>query len=106
VLKAKFDRYKDFIFRINFTNGLYVKYRDESDKTLKFYVGFGNNSAIVKGIMRRRFWWQMTDKMSDEVNFSWTQLKISDFFKKQKKNQFRLKHQKQRSSFDENGSAA
>lgn len=65
VLKAKFDKYKDFIFRINFTNGVYVKYRDENDKSLKIFVGFGNNSAIIKGIMRRRVWWQMTDKMTD-----------------------------------------
>jgi hypothetical protein len=41
--------------------------------------------------MRRRFWWQLADKMSDDVNFVWTQLKISDYFKKQPKNMVRLK---------------
>jgi hypothetical protein len=25
LMKQKFDNYKDFIFRVNFTNGLYVK---------------------------------------------------------------------------------
>jgi hypothetical protein len=41
--------------------------------------------------MRRRFWWQLVDKMTDDTNFSWTQLKISDYFKKQCKNSFKLK---------------
>jgi len=33
--------------------------------------------------MRRRFWWQITDKITDDTNFVWTQLKVSDFFKTQ-----------------------
>jgi len=35
--------------------------------------------------MRRRFWWQLVDKISPDVNFVWTQLKINDFVKSQKK---------------------
>lgn len=82
-VKAKFDTYRDFIFRVNFTNGLYVRNREENEKQPKFYVGFGNNSALIKGIMRRRFWWQLVDKVTDDTNFVWTQLKIADVFKKQ-----------------------
>jgi hypothetical protein len=33
--------------------------------------------------MRRRHWWQIVDKISDDTSFAWTQLKISDYFKKQ-----------------------
>jgi|JI10StandDraft_1071094.scaffolds.fasta_scaffold1720669_1 hypothetical protein len=83
------DAYWDFLFRVNFTNGLYVCSRDEGEKLLKFYVGFGNNSALVKGVMRRRPWWQLVDKSTDDINFAWTQLKISDFFKSQRKNKTR-----------------
>lgn len=83
------DAYWDFLFRVNFTNGLYVCSRDEGEKPLKFYVGFGNNSALVKGVMRRRPWWQLVDKSTDDINFAWTQLKISDFFKSQRKNKTR-----------------
>ena len=74
-LKIKMENYWDFIFRINFTNGLYACAREE-DKNVKFYVGFGNNAALIKGIIRRRCWWQITDKI-DDANFVWTQLKVS-----------------------------
>ncbi len=33
--------------------------------------------------MRRRHWWQIVDRITDDTSFAWTQLKISDFFKKQ-----------------------
>ena len=71
-----------------------MKPREDNDKLLKIFVGFGNNSAIIKGIMRRRFWWQLVDKISDDVNFVWTQLKVSDYFKKQPKNMIKIKTSK------------
>lgn len=33
--------------------------------------------------MRRRYWWQLVDKITDDTNFVWSQLKIADFFKSQ-----------------------
>lgn len=60
-----------------------MKPREEADKPFKFFVGFGNNSAIIKGIMRRRFWWEIVDKVTEDTNFVWTQLKVADVFKKQ-----------------------
>ncbi len=57
--KQKFDAYKDFLWKVNFSNGLYVRIRDEIDIPYKFFVGPGNNSMLIKGIMRRRFWWQV-----------------------------------------------
>jgi hypothetical protein len=47
------------------------------------FVGFGNNSALIKGIMRRRFWWQLVESPNDNPNFIWTQLKISSYLKNQ-----------------------
>ena len=35
-------------------------------------------------MIRRRYWWQITDKI-EEAHFVWTQLKISECFKSQKK---------------------
>lgn len=58
---------------------------------MKFFVGFGNNSAIIKGIMHRRYWWQLVDKISDDTNFVWTQLKVGDYFKKQSRNNIKFK---------------
>ncbi len=50
--------------------------------------------------MRRRFWWQLVDKLSDDVNFVWTQLKVSDYFKKQPKKNIKFKPNKFNRSFE------
>jgi len=41
---------------------------------------------LIKGIMRRRFWWQIIESPNEEANFIWTQIKINEFFKFQKTN--------------------
>jgi len=44
-------------------------------------VGEGNNSNLIRGIMRRRYWWnQASSKNEEGINFLWTQLKINTFF--------------------------
>jgi hypothetical protein len=35
---------------------------------------------LIRGIMRRRFWWQVIDKCNEEINFVWSQIKINEFF--------------------------
>ena len=62
-MKVKIDIYRDFLIKVNFSNGMYVCPRDD-DRCYKYYVGFGNNSALIKGIMRRRFWWQITENLN------------------------------------------
>jgi len=85
LIKFKLDAYRDFLFKINFTNSLYIKSREDGDRPFKIFVGFGNNASLIKGIMRRRYWWQLSDKITEDTNFIWTQLKISDIFAKQNK---------------------
>jgi len=42
----------------------------------KFYVGKGNNSVMVRTLLKARFWWQLHDKEDiEKVNFMWTQLR-------------------------------
>jgi hypothetical protein len=81
----RFNLYKDFLFKVNFSNGVYVRSPDDVERPYKFFVGRGNNSGIIKGIMRRRFWWQLVDKITPEVNFVWTQLRVNEFVRSQKK---------------------
>lgn len=45
----------------------------------KYYVGVGNNSLLVKTLMKRRFWWVQEDDYR-KANFAWTQLKINYFY--------------------------
>lgn len=60
----------------------------ELERNYKVYVGRGNNSMLIKGLMKRRFWWTLVDKVScsgeDTVNFVFTQLKNNDYIKAQK----------------------
>ena len=101
LIKLKFDNYKDFIFRVNFTNGLYVKSKQQYEKPLKVFVGFGNNSALVKGIMRRRFWWQLVDKITEDTNFVWSQLKLAEYIKGQNRSLLKVKYNKKKDKNNE-----
>jgi hypothetical protein len=38
--------------------------------------------------MRRRYWWQLVDKVTPDTNFLWTQLRVNDFVKSQKKRKY------------------
>ena len=77
LMKNKFEIYKDFLWKINFTNGIYVRIKDEIEVPYKMFVGRGNNSMLIKGIARRRPWWQIVDKISSDTNMVWTQLKVN-----------------------------
>ncbi len=81
----KIELYRDFLWKINYSNGLFVFTPDNIDYTYKAFIGFGNNSCMVKSILRRRSWWTVVDTNTqmDSCNFVWTQLKINNFFKGQ-----------------------
>lgn len=49
--------YRDLLWKVNYSNGLYVTTPENLIMPYKFYVGEGNNSNLIRGIMRRRFWW-------------------------------------------------
>jgi hypothetical protein len=59
----KLKNFLDFIFKINFSNNIYVdltlsKYENPKDcRSYKVYVGRGNNSTMVESLLKRRFWW-------------------------------------------------
>lgn len=59
----KLKSFLDFIFKVNFSNNIYVdlrisKYEYPKDcKNYKVYVGRGNNSTLVENLLKRRFWW-------------------------------------------------
>lgn len=52
-------------------------------KKLKAYVGPGNNGAMIKGLLKRRFWWSIVDERTDDCQFVWTQIKVNEIFGKQ-----------------------
>ena len=79
----KVEIYRDFLWKVNFSNGLYVDGEVELKKPYKVYVGNGNNSSLIKILMKRKFWWVLVDKITNDVNFVWTQLKVASVFANQ-----------------------
>lgn len=77
------------LFKLQLAHNIYInldlKPEDISNKNrrMKYYVGPGNNSAMVKGLLKRRFWWQASEDLK-QCNFVWTQVKINRIFDKQK----------------------
>jgi tubulin--tyrosine ligase len=82
--------YRDFLFKVNFAHGRYHPLSLREDITymkveMKYhaYVGRGNNSLLIKSLLKRRFWWTIDDDHKNS-NFIWTQLKINSCFEREK----------------------
>ena len=50
---------------------------------LRVFIGKGNNSGLIRGLVKRRIWFGVTDRVED-ANLVWTQLKILSYFDLQK----------------------
>ena len=78
------------LWKVNYSSGLFVFTPENvlnNGQGYKCYVGPGNNCNLIKGIMKRRFWWTFTNNKNEEgINFMWTQLKINQFFRLQSSN--------------------
>lgn len=75
-LQDKLNKYRDFLFLINFSNKLYRDLEvDKYERTFKFYVGKGNNGNLIKSIMKKRFWFEEVDDPM-KADFIWSQIKI------------------------------
>lgn len=50
---------------------------------MKAFVGFGNNGNMIKGLIKRRFWWVISEEMTEDCVFIWTQTKINKIYERQ-----------------------
>ena len=100
VYQNKIASYREFLFLVNFAHRIFdplilkddlEKYK--SDNKLKFYIGKGNNSLLVKSLLKRRFWWVQVDDPK-EANFVWTQLKINNYYQFQPRSGLAEKYDK------------
>jgi hypothetical protein len=64
-----------------------LKLPPNSFKKLKAFVGFGNNCNMIKGLLKRRFWWSISEEMADECLFVWTQIKMNKIYQRQERAQ-------------------
>ena len=84
----KLKSFLDFIFKINYSNQIYISLQlaeDLSDmRKYKVYIGKGNNSLLIKSLLKRRFWMEIVDSIEEEgINFYWTQNKVNKVHYKQ-----------------------
>jgi hypothetical protein len=52
-------------------------------KKIKAFVGFGNNCNMIKGLIKRRFWWALSETLTEDCLFVWSQLKVNKIFQLQ-----------------------
>jgi len=59
----RLKNFLDFLFKINFSNNIYVPLDlnkvDEISAPVRYkiFIGKGNNSLLIKSLIKRRFWW-------------------------------------------------
>jgi hypothetical protein len=71
------------------------------EEKFKFYVGKGNNSLLIKSLMKRRFWWTLEEDPK-KANFVWTQLKITSLYDYQHKSEVKHLYYKNEDMLAEN----
>jgi|LakMenEpi03Aug12_release.lakeMendotaPanAssembly.Ray.scaffolds.fasta_scaffold2501820_2 hypothetical protein len=40
---------------------------------------------MIKSLIKRRFWWVISEEMTDDCAFVWTQIKINKIYEKQER---------------------
>lgn len=67
IYEGRITSYREFLFRLNWTHGQYYDMEQPEEEAicrerrLKAWIGGGNNSPLVKELIKRRFWWQIVD---------------------------------------------
>ena len=72
----KLKSFLDFIFKINYSNQIYIPLQLSNSNIRKYkaYVGNGNNSLLIRSLLKRRFWIEFAESIDEEgINFYWTQ---------------------------------
>jgi hypothetical protein len=54
-----------------------------SFQKVKAFVGYGNNCNMIKGLIKRRFWWTLSEELTTDCVFVWTQLKVNKIYQRQ-----------------------
>lgn len=80
VMISRFRTYKAFLEYVNLSNNLTISGEKlEIGKKYYIHIGKGNNSTLIKNIMKSRPWWSFVEDPSDsKINFVWTQIRQGD----------------------------
>ncbi|CAD8049611.1 unnamed protein product [Paramecium primaurelia] len=79
LFQMKLLSYHYLIFIVSSQSNFYVQ-PSENVTELKFKVGKGNNSLLIKELFKSRWWWNLNqDADNKELNFIWTQIKVPQY---------------------------
>ncbi len=70
-LKEQLSRYLASV--VNRSNGVVVPESLPKATQYKFFVGKGNNSIMVRNILKQRWWWNYGPRNDENLNLLWTQ---------------------------------
>ena len=57
VYEKKITSYIMFLYKVNFSNSIYVDLSlSNNSKLYKVKIGLGNNHRLIKSLLKRRFW--------------------------------------------------
>jgi hypothetical protein len=64
---------------VNLSNNLKIFNEKTDMKPYVIYVGKGNNSTLIKNVVKNRPWWVVTEDSTDpNINMVWTQLRQNE----------------------------
>lgn len=89
----KLKSFLDFLFKLNYSNRIYSSLQLSEDminlSKYKVYVGKGNNSLLIKSLLKRRFWLEFAETIDEEnIHFYWSQNKNNKVHYRQKVSKF------------------
>jgi len=87
IYEKRIQSYTDFLWKVMLAHNVYLNMDLKGDfiphNKLKAYVGHGNNCNMIKGLLKRRFWWAITDEYTEDCLFVWTQIKVGKIYERQ-----------------------
>ena len=88
VYYSKLYSYLTFLTKVNFSNGHPVSHLKLGDRPsnfirVKVFVGGGNNRQLLIALLKRRFWLEVTPKITADTKFVWTQNSMKEIHYRQ-----------------------
>ena len=86
VYEKRIKSYTQFLWKCMIAHNIYIDVDLQlchSYKRQKAFVGYGNNCNMIKGLIKRRFWWTISEEYTPDCLFIWTQIKINKIYERQ-----------------------
>jgi hypothetical protein len=98
VYTKKIHSFAAFVNKVRYSNNMSVSALTLGDRfngeKVKVFVGKGNNRYLIIALLRRRFWLEITHRITADTKFVWSQNSIKDVHAVQKKTKFPVSSKK------------